>query len=249
MSNDVIFYDNFVPRLKAGEYTVHVSQSTTPAGGSDMPDSPQVPTAQKFIVRGPRFQLDPADVHRVFPPAGGTGAYNEYMPMIVLNKRALPWERELKLTPENPACPWVALLVFSETDLPAQGPAGSLNNPTRTISVPLNQVIAGKTPAGTLGPALKIADDEDPAKIMCNVVDVPAGVFVALMPVAADLPLLAHVRQVSTVAKEPQNAKHDGWYSSVIANRFSVPPPKTGISAFRTVHTVSDHFALSHVKF
>lgn len=239
MSNDVTFYDNFVPRLKAGEYTVQVSQSFTPAAGSDMPDAPQVPTTQKFIVRGPRFQIDPADVHRVFPPAGGTGFYDEYMPMIVLNKRALPWERELKLTPANSRCPWLALLVFSETDLPAQGTPGSLNNPTRTISVPLSQVI--KTPDGTLGPTLDIAEDEDPAKIVCNVIDVPAAVFVGLMPVASDLPLLAHVRQVSTVAKEPQNAKHDGWYSSVIANRFAVPPPKTGNASQmgNIVHLVS----------
>jgi len=105
MSNNVSFYDNFIPTLKAGEYTVHVSQALTPAAGSsEVPTEPQSPIAQKFIVRGPRFQLDPADVHRVFPPAGGTGVYDEYMPMIVLNKRALPWERELNLTTRNSAC-------------------------------------------------------------------------------------------------------------------------------------------------
>ncbi len=242
MSNNVSFYDNFVPTLKAGEYTVHVSQALTPAAGSsEVPTEPQSPIAQKFIVRGPRFQLDPADVHRVFPPAGGTGVYDEYMPMIVLNKRALPWERELNLTTRNSACPWLALLVFSETDLPAPGPAGNLSNPTRTIAVPLNQVVFGKTPPDTLGPQLDIASDEDPAKIICNVIDVPTATFVGLMPVVADLPLLAHVRQVPTVAKEPQDAKHDGWYSSVIANRFAVPPPKTGNSAQmgNIVHLVS----------
>lgn len=241
MSNNVSFYDNFVPNLKAGEYTVHVSQALTPAAGSEVPNEPQPPVAQKFIVRGPRFQLDPADVHREFPPAGGTGFYDEYMPMIVLNKRALPWERELNLTTKNSACPWLALLVFSETDLPAPDPSGGLSNPTRTIAVPLNQVIAGKTPPDTLGPDLKIESDEDPAKIICNVIDVPTATFVGLMPVLADLPLLAHVRQVPTVAKEPQDAKHDGWYSSVIANRFAVPPPKTGNSAQmgNIVHLVS----------
>jgi hypothetical protein len=241
---DVTFYDNFVPRLKAGEYTVRVSQALGAAAGADVPAAPQEPVTQKFIVRGPRFQLDPADVHRVFPPAGGTGFYDEYLPMIVLNKRALPWERELGLQPDNPACPWVALVLFSENDLPAPGPPGSLNNPTRTTSVPLNQVVAGRTPgppAGTLGPALVLEDDEDPAKIFCNVIDVPVASFVGLMPVAADLPLLAHVRQVSTLDKEPQDAKHDGWYSSVIANRFSVPPPATGNASQmgNIVHLVS----------
>src|SRR5215208_2838419 len=125
---DVTFYDNFVPPLKSGEYTVTVSQALTAAAGSKVPSAPQKPVTQKFIVRGPRFGLDPADMHRVFPPAGATGVYDEFLPMIVLNKRALPWERELKLTPANSACPSMALLVFSENDLPNPQPAGSLQN-------------------------------------------------------------------------------------------------------------------------
>jgi hypothetical protein len=220
---DVTFYDNFVPSLKPGEYTVTVKQALTAAAGSALPTTPQPSTYQKFIVRGPRFRLDPADVHRVFPPAGGTGVYEEYLPMIVLNKRALPWERELELTPPDEACPWMALLVFSEADLPGPQPAGSLKNPTRASSVPLAQVIT--PPAGTLGPTFSLEDDEDPAQIFCNVIDVPASAFVGLMPVRDDLPLLAHVRRVSTEDKEPQNTKHDGWFSCVIANRFAVPPP------------------------
>jgi hypothetical protein len=252
MSNDpdtdVTFYDNFVPSLKAGEYTVTVSQTLTAAVGSKAPGTPQEPVAQKFIVRGPRFQLDPADVHRVFPPASATGVYGEYLPMIVLNKRALPWERELELTPPAPACPWMALLVFSEQDLPAPQPAGSLRNPTRATSVPLAQVIS--PPAGTLGPALRLQDDEDPAAIFCNVIDVPAAAFVGLTPVLADLPLLAHVRRVSTEDKEPQNAKHEGWYSCVIANRFAVAPPESGEASRvgNIVHLVSLEGFESYLK-
>lgn len=243
-SNNVNFYDNFAPTLKAGEYKIQVSQQLTSKPDSGVPNEPQPPFAQKFIVRGPRFQIDPADVHRVFPPAGGTGVYDEYMPMIVLNKRALPWERELDLITKDSKCPWMALLVFSENDLPAPGPAGSLSNPTRTTSVPLTQVVAGQNPgppADTLGPKLSIKDDEDPTKIFCNVIDVSTAKFVELMPVLSDLPLLAHVRQVPTVAKEPQDAKHEGWYSSVIANRFAVPPAKASNAAQmgNIVHLVS----------
>jgi len=228
---DVTFYDNFVPSLRAGEYTVTVSQVLTAAAGSAVPGAPQPPTTQKFIVRGPRFQIDPTDVHRVFPPPGATGLYDEFLPMIVLNKRALPWERRLELTPDDPSCPWMALLLFSENELPSADPAGSLKNPTRTTSVPLNRIVVGQSPGppnGTLGPALTLEDDEDPSQIFCNVIDVPAALFVGLMPVIADLPLLAHVRQVSTENKEPQNAKHDGWFSSVISNRFAIAPPQSG---------------------
>lgn len=241
---DVTFYDNFVPPLKAGEYTVTVSQALTAAAGSKVPAEPQPAVTQKFIVRGPRFGLDPADVHRVFPPAGAVGVYEEYLPMIVLNKRALPWERELRLTPANPNCPSMALLVFSEKDLPNPQPPGSLQNPTRTTSLPLNQVVAGQTPGpppGTLGPTLTLEDDEDPATTFCNAIDVPAPVFVGLMPVAADLSLLAHVRRVKTDDKEPQDAKHEGWFSSIIANRFAAAPPESGGSERmgNIVHLVS----------
>jgi hypothetical protein len=228
---DVTFYDNFVPSLKDNEYTIQVSQTLTATSGSSVPPSPQDPITQKFIVRGPRFVIDPADVHRVFPPDNGTGVYDEFLPMIVLNKRALPWERELNLTTSDPSCPWMALLVFSENDLPNPQPAGNLKNPTRSTSVPLNQVVANQTPgppAGTLGPSLILEDDEDPSQIFCNVIDVPASAFVGLMPVLADLPLLAHVRQVSTVNKVQQNMTHDGWFSSVIGNRFAVAPPTGG---------------------
>ncbi len=243
-SNNVSFFDKFVPNLKPGQYSVQVSQAVTAKAPSDVPPEPQPAVTQTFIVRGPRFQLDPADVHSVFPPAGGTGFYDEYMPMIVLNKRALPWERELNLNPKDSACPWVALLVFSETDLPSPSPSGGLSNPTRTTSVPLTQVIAGQQPGppeNTLGPTLTLNADEDPAKIFCNVIDVPTATFVGLMPVVADMSLLAHVRQVPTVAKEPQDAKHDGWYSSVIANRFAVPPPKASNASQmgNMVHLVS----------
>src|SRR3712207_1422331 len=107
---DVTFYDNFVPSLKAGQYTITVSQALTvdtaqtqqDGGNIKIQSPPQPDVSQTFIVRGPRFVLDPADVHRVFPPDNGVGVYEEYLPMIVLNKRALPWERELGLAKSHP---------------------------------------------------------------------------------------------------------------------------------------------------
>ena len=260
----VTFYDNFIPSLKDGEYTITVSQSlvvdtvqTQKDGGNpNVTTPPQADLSQKFIVRGPRFTLDPRDIHRVFPSQNNTGLYDEYLPMVVFNKRALPWERELNLSQsqiqtlpsgyQDPGLyPWIALLVFSDDELiipqPSTGPApnppdGSQKNPTKSASFPLNNVVNStfkgvKTagpPAGILGPTIELEDDEDPNAIFCNVIDISTDTFTELLATVNDLRFLAHVRQVSTVNKEPvANAPHDGWFSAALANRFCIPPAET----------------------
>jgi hypothetical protein len=248
-STTATFYDNYVPSLKAAEYSLTLSQALAEqGGGTSVPPAPTPPVTQRFIVRGPRFSLDPGSIHRVFPPANGTGRYHEYLPMLVANQRALPWERDLALagTPSPVAqYPWMALLVFTEDELPPPGaapPPGSQANPTRTASLPLSQVVMGQTPgppAGTLGPDLKLEDDE-PASTLCTVIDVPAATFVNLVPAPEDLRLLAHVRQVSlTGNQEPQAGDDPGWYSVVVANRFATPPPQGGPGVRNIAHLVS----------
>jgi hypothetical protein len=264
---NVTFYDNFIPSLKAAQYTITANQTltvdqaqTTKDGGNiNIPTQPQDLFSQTFIVRGPRFVIDPADVHRAFPPPNGVGRYDEYLPMLVLNKRALPWEREIKLSVmDHQTYPWIALLLFSDDELvtpqPASGsatppPDGSQQNPTRTASFALNDVVTASgsnpttgPPAGILGPEkFVLEDDEDPTKIFCNVIDISVDTFAALLPALNDLRLLAHVREVSTANKEPLTMPHDGWFSVVLSNRFAIPPlDKTSTTGQRNIaHLVS----------
>ena len=268
------FYDNFIPSLLDGQYTIKISQNlavdtaqTQKDGGNPNIDaSPQDPSSQTFIVRGPRFSLDPTDIHRVFPPSNSTGVYDDYLPMIVFNKRSLPWERALELTQSQMPSgfqvpglyPWVALLVFSDDELiipqPPSGsaptpPEGSQANPTMSASFALNNIVNStfngvKTsgpPSGILGPTITLEDDEDPNKTFCNVIDISRETFTNLMATVGDLRFLAHVRQVSTADKEPlANAPHDGWFSTAIANRFSIPPANgTATPQRNIVHLVS----------
>jgi hypothetical protein len=232
----VTFYDDFVPSLRAAQYTVTVSQTLTvdtvktaaDQGDAKVQSPPQPPFSQTLIVSAPRFVLDPADVHRVFPPDNGTGMYHEFLPMIVLNKRALPWEREMGAA----KTPWMALLVFTDEELPQAGsaPPAGVQNPARTVSLPLDQVVPIKDrssgpPVGTRGPKdLVLEADEDPGKTFCNVIEISRDTFAALMPHRDDLPFLTHVRKVATDHKEPLDAKHDGWFSVVLANRFATEP-------------------------
>ena|GEM_PF-575637 len=258
----VNFYDNYMPSLPAGQYTVTVSQSLTvnttqtrqDGGNPNVTTPPQPPVAQTFIVRGPRFILDPADVHQVFPPSNASGVYDQYLPMIVFDKRALPWERVLNLSQQENHSPpsdllapqfypWVALLLFADGELlvpqppsgdaPPPPPPNSQQNPNGTASFALNYVVNATfngtptvgPPKGTLGPTITLEADEDPTQIFCNVIEVDAATFVGLVPTLNDMRFLAHVRQVGTANKQPLDTVHDGWFSALIANRFAVPPP------------------------
>jgi len=237
----VNFYDNYIPALKDGQFTLTLSQTLSVAGSNpgNIPAQPQAPVSQSFIVRGPRFQLPPAYVNQVFPPDNATGDYHLFLPQLVLNHQSLPWERDLDLS--NPtAIPWVALLVFTEDELPSPQtlPQGSQQNRDRSSAVTLDKVI--NPPTGTLGPSLILEADEVATQINCNVIDIPVACFNRLIPSIDDLSYLAHTRQVSLQNKalSAENLT-DGWFSTVIANRFGVPPASTSTSIGNIVHLVS----------
>jgi hypothetical protein len=237
----VNFYDNYIPALKDGQFTITLSQTFSVAGSNpgNIPAQPQEPASQSFIVRGPRLQLPPAYVSQVFPPDNATGDYHLFLPQLVLNHQSLPWERDLDLS--NPtAIPWVALLVFTEDELPSPQtlPQGSQQNRDRSSSVTLDQVIT--PPSDTLGPSLRLEADEVATQINCNVIDIPVACFNRLIPSIDDLSYLAHTRQVSLQNKalSAENLTN-GWFGTVIANRFGVPPASTSTAIGNIVHLVS----------
>jgi hypothetical protein len=159
-AGDIRFYDNYLPPLDAGDYTISVQQtvnSTSEAPGGNplnqtFPNTP--PLTQAFTVVAPRFSLDPADIHSVFPPASATGTFDQNLSHIVLTKRNLPWERFL--SKGDLTTPWMALLLFSPDEIipPASGPppTSTLANPSRAGTYNLPDVL--NPPTGTLGPSL-----------------------------------------------------------------------------------------------
>jgi hypothetical protein len=236
----IAFYDAWVPSLADGEYEIRMAQKlavdtakTGRDGGNPAVDAtPQAPAAQRFIVRGPRFAIDPAEVRRTFPPPGAAGAYDALLPTVVFNRRALPWERRL---PGAERYPWMALLVFVDGQLLTPG-GPSPPGQTSAVAMPLAEALAPTK--GTLTPAIELEDDEDPREINCSVIEVTAGTFALLAPVMDDARLLCHVRQTTTDYKESDPAVAEGWVSAVVANRFPLAPPDSG-ERRNIVHLVS----------
>lgn len=102
------FYDNFVPRLHDGRYTVSVSQQAIGASTETFTAS------QKFAVNGPRFAIDANLVQACSPPNAHSGKFEEQLPHIVLKKRSLPWERYLN--PNDPNAPWMGVILLDAGD-------------------------------------------------------------------------------------------------------------------------------------
>lgn len=108
------FYDNFLPPLHDGSYTIIVSQKVAGATTETFGAS------QKFAINGPRFAIDGNLVQACFPPPTHSGRFEEQLPQIVLKSRSLPWERYLN--PEDPDAPWMGLILLDAGD-GAQGTA------------------------------------------------------------------------------------------------------------------------------
>ncbi|CAM4344732.1 hypothetical protein [Corallococcus exiguus] len=226
----MLFVDAYLPGVQAGQYTLKIDHTL------DAPDTAIESVSQTLIVDGPRFTLDPADLHARFPPKGSTSQYAEVLPHLVLGKRLLPWER--LVSSFDRTVPWVALLVFDEGELVAEGPPGdataaeTANYASTTTVGALLQMGS----ADTRIPVLTATDEEQ--VLACRVITMSNATFAAIVPTARELPYLAHSRQVDVSNKKLLDLLDHDWFSVVVANRFPRPgTPTRGAKAI--VHLVS----------
>lgn len=111
----VEFIEYHRPGLLNGDYEITVQQNIerTVSWGQSIP-AESFKTVRAFTVAGERFSLKPDDVGLVFPPAGSVGDHSNVLPHVVLNRSTMPWER--LADPDDESLPWLALLLFDETD-------------------------------------------------------------------------------------------------------------------------------------
>ena len=167
---DITFVDQSVPVLPTGTYTISVTQ-TIPL--SEAPFT----ASRTFTVSGDRFALPEGRVVAQFPPPGSLGDHHSVLPHVVLDRPTLPWER-----PAGVPGPWLVLLLFAEAERPEPS------------VVPLSAL--GSGPSYCPAPALE--DHQSPDTVV-TVIDVPRSLLADLLPSAADLPYLAHLRRTPGV--------------------------------------------------
>jgi hypothetical protein len=207
------FFEACLPSLFPGDYVARVDQTVKEI----RPDRP-FQSKLEFSVAGPRFSLNPRDVYSVYPPANQAGNFTNSLPHVVFTRRTLPWERTMEgkdPDPENP-CPWLALLLLGPSDFEPERRVPEIN--THKVGELLHPAKEDRAK----GPDLDESDlnEYESTDDLCNTIDIPAPVFSSLVPARADLPYLAHVRQVDTGNKETLSLLSDGCFSVVLGNRF-----------------------------
>lgn len=224
-------FSALTPPLPDGTYQVtaetDVIYDPNPAPGQQPPPAPVTKTLSReryFTVVGPRFTLPATEVAGVYPPANGHGDYHENLPHIVLQRRALPWERDLEdpghpligqpnrdpgdpPPPQGPR-PWIALLLFEEGEYTLLR-----NAPLQPPAIPADVITRLNRTGSTAG-------------ITCDIVQADAALVASLMPSVEELQLLAHTRWVNVCDRELNASAGDGWYSVVVSNRV----PSSGAS-------------------
>ncbi|MFE7558123.1 hypothetical protein [Kitasatospora sp. NPDC057500] len=216
----VAFHDYRRPLAPAGVYTLTAEHRLT-KDGSRVDVNPAIPAStQQFEIRAVRFVLDPSSVHAHYPAEGAAGDFGRTLPHITLDRSVLPWERLLKARAVPEQAPWLALMVFRAGELP-DDPEGLGRTTTRTVA-------ELRSPGeGILGPDLSDAGiTPGIAASRCQSVDVPAGLFTALVPREEELNYLAHVRDVSTRPQLLDDGEilTEGQYAVLAANRFPRQP-------------------------
>jgi hypothetical protein len=213
---EIEFYQAILPPLVAGLYQLITEQVVTLKVEEKKYD-----LTTPFQVDGPRFRLQPNDVQQVYPPANLSGEYEESLPHVVFRLPTLPWSRTIDgsaASGDTVTTPWLGLLTLYPEEL-MSGDA-----PITIQQMTLNDLLS-PAQSNVLGPVIDKAQfsPEELAQPLLAI-DIPSAVFNGVTPSIADLPFLAHARQVNTDGKEILGLVADGYFSVLIGNRL----PKTG---------------------
>ncbi|KAL6918783.1 hypothetical protein FSST1_002809 [Fusarium sambucinum] len=119
---EAMLYSVFTPSLASGLYEVNSWQEIIANGVTQNPDTTK--TNKVFNVESPQYTLPKNLVHSIYPPEGAE-APPTILPHVLFTDPFFPWERmAVPQTPEElnkdnlrNRVPWLAVLVFSESEL------------------------------------------------------------------------------------------------------------------------------------
>ncbi len=244
------FVASHQPSLEDGDYILTAAQQVQIDGaqfgwGTDKWTS--APSVQLQIsVAGPRFSLDPSDIHSQFPPPKSLGTYYNVLPQIIFNRITLPWERTIdnSISSQNTApIPWLALLLF---DTAGDGGAPTLMNVTLNdllttygqSATPLGQPefvkLLPRTSISAPAPGELKLETGQHLNDRLTVIDVPRQLLWQILPTQTNLTLLAHVRE----GQSPSDPSVTVQYPVVFCNRLPASG-SIGSGSQSVVHLVS----------
>ncbi|HTD57078.1 MAG TPA: hypothetical protein VK670_16925 [Silvibacterium sp.] len=220
-------YTNSQPGLTAGSYQITVTQSLPNAATDNFSTS----VTQSFVVEGPQFVIDSAEIHAMFPPANANGDYGLALPFVVLRSAGLPWER---LITSDKTIPWVALLIFQSDEVSLDPATNSplIGGSVQSFLAPEEGVVKPAIDAEQLPPAVLTRS--------MNSIRITTDVFTAVLPRLVELSSLAHVRQIDAELQAVTESGPEEIFSIVAANRFPKSESEAGQNgATNFVHLVS----------
>lgn len=206
----VKFIEYNQPPLDSGTYKVTVEQTIKTQNSGKISEE-KFSQILDFVVSGHRFApLTLNDIYAVFPPSGNLGEHSNALPHITLKRSTLPWERSVNKNDSD--LPWVALLLFRESEKPTP----------QTIKLKDLTASAAKFP-GFAQEAAQTDEDE------LTVIDVPKNLLAQILPTQKEVALLAHINELTDGDGKPLSEA----LATVLGNRL----PQPGEAS--TVHLVA----------
>lgn len=191
------------PPLYTGEYTVSLEQEILEPTSKTMPTS-----STTFFVETPQFTIPPSLIYNTFPANGSSGNYENTLPHILFNDKTFPWRR--RFTESDEDTPWLALVCFCENELP------------QLKQMTIQELISSKD-TDVFCPSYEFhhrTSEKDTDKVL--VMDVPMKMVTDIFPRAEELAYLSHVRVTDMYDKNDELIQLDGYFSTVMCNRFPV---------------------------
>lgn len=205
------------PAIEEGRYTITGRQDIT------KPASETFQVQKEICIAANTRALAGTDVFSVYPPPEQQGDFAGTLPFLVLNDQVYPWIRRWRDDIDGRPVPWLALIVVSENEGAVETDVENAKLPDlkeRGVFFPLKE-----------GEVTSCRDDDN-----IHILTLPKQIYRDVMPAAEDLQWLTHAKFVDLSSTEDAIAKQDGWFSTVIANRFV--PSLEGCSLKSTVHLV-----------
>ncbi|WP_299434049.1 hypothetical protein [uncultured Aquimarina sp.] len=215
------FLNNSVPVLTGGTYEIDVKQDIQSESHAEVKQNYE--EKQSFIVQAARFSIPATTIHSQFPAPGAKEEYSQNLPFITFESEQLPWVRTLKggTALENPPS-WMALLLFEENELIYTEPKEGTASPTKTTLLPIKEAI-NPTDANIVGSNVTLDPIEqskaDEGSLSAYTIDVSAANFNAIAPTLAELPFLAHLREINVGQKVVDGMTGTGFFPILVGNR------------------------------